>query len=189
MDQLYEFIFRGILTDEALDRQGRRTLKTASLSEAEVAESLSIQYLDDELVNQAKSMSIVYIAIAAFENSVRDLVAGIMIEGKGERWWSQVPKVIRENAEKRMEEEKKVRWHTQRGLDPINYTTLGNLITIMRHNWPLFEPHIRVLEWASNVFDAVERSRNVIMHSGTLEREDIERLGIYIRDWIKQVGT
>ena len=72
-------------------------------------------------------MSIVYTAIATFENSVRDLVAGVLAEEKGESWWSQVAKGIRENAEKRMEDEKKTKWHTQRGQDPINYTTLGNL--------------------------------------------------------------
>ena len=134
-------------------------------------------------------MSIVYIAVAAFENGVRDLVSGVMLENEGENWWSKVPKGIRETAEKRMQEEKQVRWHTQRGLEPINYTTLGNLTAIMRNNWTNFEPHIHSLEWATNVFDAIERSRNVIMHSGNLGREDVERLGIYIRDWIKQVGA
>jgi len=27
------------------------------------------------------------------------------------------------------------------------------------------------------------------MHSGTLDAEDVARVGIYIRDWIKQVGA
>ena len=39
------------------------------------------------------------------------------------------------------------------------------------------------------MFDVLERSRNVIMHGGTLDTEDIERIGIYVRDWVKQVGT
>jgi hypothetical protein len=65
---------------------------------------------------------------------------------------------------------------------------LSNLLAIMRNNWVEFEPYIGNIEWAANIFDAIERSRNVIMHSGVLDKEDIERLGIYIRDWIKQVG-
>lgn len=56
-------------------------------------------------------------------------------------------------------------------------------------NWPRLEPYIGSIEWAASIFDVVERSRNVIMHSGVLEKEDIQRLGINIRDWIKQVGV
>ena len=44
-------------------------------------------------------------------------------------------------------------------------------------------------DWAAAIFDVIERSRNVIMHSGVLDKEDIQRLGINIRDWIKQVGA
>ncbi|PLX70137.1 MAG: hypothetical protein C0603_04135 [Denitrovibrio sp.] len=189
MDNIYEFVFRGLLTEEALDRNGRKTIRTASISDIEMAETLSIPFLDDEFVSDAKKMSVVFIAVASFENSVRDLVSGIMLESKGEGWWDSVAKGIKEPALKRMKAEENVKWHAQRGQNPINYTTLANLVAIMRHDWETFEPHIHNLEWASNVFDAIERSRNVIMHSGTLDKEDIERLGIYIRDWIKQVGT
>jgi hypothetical protein len=35
----------------------------------------------------------------------------------------------------------------------------------------------------------LERSRNVIMHSGDLDQQDVERIGIHIRDWVKQVGA
>jgi hypothetical protein len=52
-----------------------------------------------------------------------------------------------------------------------------------------FEAHIPTPEWAGSIFDAVERSRNVIMHSGTVDDEDIARVGINIRDWVKQVGA
>ena len=66
---------------------------------------------------------------------------------------------------------------------------MADLVNIIRNNWQVFEPHIKSIEWAANIFDAVERSRNVIMHSGALEKGDIERLGVFIRDWVKQVGA
>ena len=89
----------------------------------------------------------------------------------------------------RMEEEQSAKWHAQRGQDPINYTTFGDLKNIMQNNWDAFEDLIGSLPWASGIFDVIERSRNVIMHSGMLEKEDIERLGVNIRDWVKQVGA
>lgn len=187
--KLYEFIFRGLLTEDALDKSGRISKNSLTLADVEIANILSIDLLDDEHIDNARKMSIVYTAIAAFENSIRELVSGVLLESKGENWWQSVPKSIRDSAESRMEEEKKIKWHTQRGLQPINYTMLGNLLSIMRYNWDVFEPYIQSIEWAGSIFDAFERSRNVIMHSGNLDKEDIERLGIYIRDWIKQVGT
>ncbi|WP_369806323.1 hypothetical protein [Advenella sp. S44] len=66
---------------------------------------------------------------------------------------------------------------------------MGDLVSILRQNWTLFEAHIPTIEWATGLMDVIERSRNVIMHSGTLNRTDIERVGMNIRDWIKQVGA
>jgi hypothetical protein len=54
-------------------------------------------------------------------------------------------------------DEEKVRWHTQRGASPITYTDLSDLGNIMRNNWQYFEPHIPSAEWASAVFDIIER--------------------------------
>ena len=132
----------------------------------------------------------VYTAIAAFENSVRALVVKTLIDKFQADWWDKgASNNIRERAQKRMEEEQNAKWHAQRGQDPINYTTFGDLKNIMQNNWDAFEDLIGSLPWASGIFDVIERSRNVIMHSGMLGREDIERLGVNIRDWVKQVGA
>ena len=189
-DRIYDFVFKGLLTEEALDRAGRRSKNLDKLADLEIAKALSIDLLDDELIANAKSMAVVYAATAAFENSVRGLIKNVLLEGVGEEWWkTSVSENIRKRAETRREEESKVKWHAQRGVDPIYYTTLGDLANIIRQNFIRFEPYIQSAEWAASVFDVVERSRNVIMHSGMLDKEDIGRLGINIRDWIKQVGA
>jgi hypothetical protein len=113
-----------------------------------------------------------------------------LVEKFQEAWWEKgATPNIRERAQKRMDDEQNARWHAQRGQDPINYTTFGDLKNIMQNNWDAFEDLVGSLAWASGIFDVIERSRNVIMHSGKLEREDIERLGVNIRDWVKQVGA
>ena len=70
----------------------------------------------------------------------------------------------------------------------INYTEFGDLASIMSQNYDLFEVHIVSIDWARQIFQTIERSRNVIMHSGELGRRDIERIGTNIRDWTNQVG-
>lgn len=152
--------------------------------------SLSLDLLDDEYVNSAKLMATVYTAIAAFENTVREFVVKILLENKGENWWEEsVSEKIRNRAESRKAEEDKIRWHTQRGDSLINYTEFGDLASIMNNNLELFSDHIVSIEWARNIISTIERSRNVIMHSGELSSRDIERIGINIRDWISQVGV
>lgn len=185
----YEFVFRGLLTDEALDRAGRRVRDVSGTLDHEYAEKLSIALLDDELVASARRMATVYTAIAAFENSARDLVSSTMLEAKGEEWWSGVKADIRNRAQTRMDNEAKHKFHAQRGDAPLNYTDLRDLLNVIRANWEAFEPFLPSADWTASVFDAVERSRNVIMHSGQLGPRDVERVGIHLRDWVTQVGT
>lgn len=191
-DPLYSFVFKGLLTEEALDKTER--LKKTKLGNEEIQKlqlTLGIDDLDDELVVKAKKMSIVYTAICAFENMVREFVSKKLLENKGENWWeTSVSEKIRTKAESRRIEENKIRWHTPRGDSIINYTEFGDLISIIRNvdNWQYFEPHINSIEWAEQIIKTLERSRNVIMHSGELVNQDIERIGMYIRDWLNQVG-
>lgn len=188
--QIYEFVYRGELADQALDQAGRTKFAHAAEIEADIAQTLSLQLLDDDLVAAARRMATVYTALAAFENSARKLVSSTMLEAKGESWWEDcISERVRKRAEGRRTDEEKHRFHTQRGDAPINYTELPDLLNIIRANEELFEPFIPSPEWARSIFDAVERSRNVIMHSGELDAEDIARVGINIRDWVTQVGA
>lgn len=188
-DSLYSFVFKGLLTEEALDKTERvKKSKLMNSDFEKLHETLGISELDDEIVIQAKRMAVVYTAICAFENSVRQFISKKLLETKGEDWWNSVSEKIKTKAENRRNEESKIRWHTPRGDTIINYTEFGDLISIIRQNWDLFEPHIISVEWADQIIKTLERSRNVIMHSGELVNQDIERIGMYIRDWVHQVG-
>lgn len=189
-DHLYDFVLRGLLTEEALDRAGRISRFPIDGDDQNLVEALSTENLAEDHVSSAHRMAHVYTVIAAFENSVRELISKTLLDEVGEDWWTKcVSSTVRKAAKNRMEEEEKTKWHTQRGDDPINYTMLPNLLNIIRANHqPYFEPFIPDLDWAASVFDTIERSRNVIMHSGVLGPRDVSRLGIYIRDWTAQVS-
>ncbi len=187
---IYAFAFSGQLAEAALDGIGRKTRRSRSDVGSNYPELLGIELFDEGLVTSAEQMAYVYVAVATFENSVREMIVKTLSEEFQEDWWEQgVSATIKKQAAERQENEEKVKWHVQRGSDPINYTMLPNLINIIRNNYALFEPFIHDLEWASGVFDVVERSRNVIMHSGSLSRRDVARLGTFLRDWTSQVST
>ena len=124
--RLYDFTFRGLLAEQALDRNGRRNGNHGEMLDAEIARALSIDSLDGELVAEARAMATVYTAIAAFENSVRKLIKTVLLEQKGENWWElSVSEKIRIRAAAKQKEEEKIRWHAQRGADPLFLFALG----------------------------------------------------------------
>jgi len=188
--RLYDFVFRGFLTKEALDQVSRRNRGPDEGLDEKIAARLPLESLDESTVAAGRRMAAVYVAVAAFENSARQLISKVLLEKVGANWWeTSVAGNVRKKVEGRQTEEAKFKWHKARGGDPIDYTDFGDLGNIVGQNWAHFEALIPSLEWVKSLFDVVERSRNVIMHSGTLELEDIERVGINIRDWIKQVGV
>jgi len=186
-ERVYDFVYRAMLTEEALDAAGR--VRRGNLNETEVAEALSFELFDDDLLTQALLMSTVYTAIAAFEMSVRRFVKKVLMDTHGEDWWDKgVSEKIRKFVETRRSEEEKVKWHGVRGDDLLSYTELGHLPQIMQQNWVHFEAYVPRVDWATALFSTLERSRNVIMHSGSLALPDVERIGMHIRDWNKQVS-
>ncbi len=164
-DEAYSFVFKGQLTDAALDRAGRKKRHDLSFDAEALRKTLGVDVLDTELVTR------------------------VLLEAEGEDWWDKcVSERIRSDARKRMEAEQQVRWHVQRGGSPIKFTMLPNLANIIANNLDKFEAYLPNIEWVKSVFEIVERSRNVIMHSGVLSDRDMARLGSLIRDWNSQVS-
>lgn len=189
-DQIYSFVLRGNLAKVAMDRtQLLSKAHNSNYIDEEIAEHLSIDLLDEGHVIISKRMASVYVAITSFENMVRDFIAKTLSEERGEDWWEKsVSDGIRKKAESRRKEEEKIKWHQQRGDRLLNYTEMGDLNNIIQQNWNEFEDYLISLDWARQIINTLERSRNVIMHGGELGDRDIERVGTNIRDWINQVG-
>lgn len=186
---LYSFVYRGVLTEESLDRVGRQRRSHFGAEEArQTQRSLSYDFLDTDMLSEAKRMSVVYAAIHAFENAVRLMVTKAMAETHDERWWDKVPDRIRKSSKTRMEEDAKFRWHGARGATEINYCDFSDLSSIIVTNWSVFDDLLGNMEWAKATLNTLEKSRNIVMHGGSLAKEDVERIGMNIRDWIRQAG-
>ncbi len=190
---LYSFVFRGQLAEEALDKAGRKKYSTeeAFFSE-ELAKKLHFDEIDSKYVEQSKTMLTVFATITAFENATREFVYSVLLEKHKNEWWNKgVQRTIRERAEGRRNQEAKVKWHVSRGDAMMSYLDFGDLTKIMLSgdNWPLFEPYVDSQDWVRAIFDDIEKSRNVIMHSGVLDEYDIARVGLNIRDWLRQINA
>lgn len=190
-DALYSFWARGFLAEQTL-----MEFKAGALAPDEeervsrIRRALPLEDMDSGRILQARTMSTVYTAIAAFENTVRDYLADVLLEAAGANWWEERAATgMKEKAKSRIEEEERLRYHTPRGGRPIDYIDFGELSSLIAKNWPDFESYLPSQEWVKSLFEVLENSRNIIMHSGTLDPIDVERVGIHIRDWIQQVGA
>lgn len=189
VDDLYPFVYRGLLTEESLDKAGRLIKSSLNGTDAVlVADKLAYGMLDNDALIAAQRMAIVYSAIHAFENMVREFVKSTLIEKHKENWWQKVPERIRKKVTTRMAEDAKFRWHGARGGSEIIYCDFGDLSSIVVVNWADFEFALTDIEWAKSMLGVLERSRNIVMHGGVLAIQDIERIGGNIRDWVRQVG-
>jgi hypothetical protein len=189
MQELYSFIYRGVLTEESLDKAGRRSRSILTDVQAEAIEkAMSFDLMDEERLINARRMAIVYTGIHAFENTIRIFVGTAMAEAYEEEWWDKVPNKIQSKVKTRMEEEAKFRWHGARGGTEIEYCDFGDLSSIIVTNWDIFEDVLVEMDWVKATLSILERSRNIVMHGGVLGRQDVERIGNNIRDWIRQAG-
>ena len=185
---LYGFVFRGGISQDAINRQISADHNSDDFRER-LTQRLPFDLIERELITAAENMAVVYSLIAAFENSARKFIGDTLLEAKGANWWVEgVSESIRKSAEQRKKDEEVHRYHGARGQSMINYCQMGDLHSIIHKNQELFADYIPSAEWARQIFSAVERSRNVIMHSGELSINDIERVAMNVRDWVRQVG-
>ncbi len=188
-DDIYAFVMKGEVAQHSVNTELRRSDETPQDIIDRIREAFPLDLLDDEYLRSAEKMALVYKVIASFENAARKFIQDRLIEEYGANWWdNKVPKKIREQAEQRKADEAQHRYHGSRGTSMIFYVQMGDLVSIIQSNEKAFADYLPSADWARQLFRAVERSRNVIMHSGELSMNDIQRVGMNIRDWLQQVG-
>lgn len=73
-DGLYDFVYRAMLTEEALDRAGRNRRSVDAAQSQAIAEALSLELLEVDDLEGARQMAIVYRdrRVRKFGSEVRD---------------------------------------------------------------------------------------------------------------------
>lgn len=189
MDDIYAFVYRGVLTDIRLDSVGRQKNRNLNAPEVQqLRQSLNFDLLDQDIIVDAQRMALVYIAIYTLENMVRNFVTKTMSDAYGENWWEEVSEKIKRQVAARVNEDEQFRWHSSRGKTEIMYSDFSDLSSIISQHSELFKDTLISQEWTRQILGTLEKSRNVVMHGGVVDQIDIERIGMNIRDWIRQVG-
>ncbi len=185
------FLYRAITTNGRVKGWVENgILRPPGGSEAATTSNLALEHFGVEARLQARRMGEVYELLYCLENSVRELIEGVLKEAFGvEKWWADgVPDTIRKPAEKRKEDDLKARWHGPRGESLINYVDFPQYAEIIVERWDHFEQLLGDKDWLVNYFAELNRSRRALAHTGSLTESDVERMGIRVRDWLRVVG-
>jgi hypothetical protein len=170
-------------------RKGKRISSKQILIELGKGIKVTDPLLPTKLVVEATQMANVYPVLYVFENSVRNLVSQVMSAKYSDKWWDQkVGSTIKKKVLGRIQKEHENRWHGKRGAHPIFYTDIEDLKSIITTNWQDFKDLFPSQQWVSARIDEIEMSRNVVAHNNPLEKRDIQRLELYLGDWIRQIS-
>lgn len=141
---------------------------------------------DASLRTEAKRMSQHYEVFYCLEKTIRQLIVDVF-EGTGdENWWeSQVPDVVKTNAQKSIRREREAAV-TPRSSDLIDYTTFGELGEIIKSNWSLFGGVVfNDIKAMEKVMGALNSLRNPIAHCSPLADDEVLRLELALKDWFR----
>lgn len=74
---------------------------------------------------------------------------------------------------------------TPRSVDPIDYTTFGQLGEIIKSNWSIFGGVFNSVKAVEKVLFSLNSLRNPIAHCSPLAEDEVLRLQLSIKDWFR----
>lgn len=184
-----QFVFSGLLLQDSFDtleKEGIVVRKSGDL--APVSRVVEADF-SPKIWHDANNMASVYQAIFCIENTIRSFIVERMSERYGLNWWEEkVSTGIKRDVTKLKEKEAKNKFFTSRSDSEIGYTMMGNLGQIITDNWEDFSDIIPNQAWLNSRMQDLEMARNIVMHTGILPQDEIERITSIVRDILRQIG-
>jgi len=187
--QLQAFFYRAVTTNGALERLTsdgdlREVAGTVSPSDG-----AALEFFSSDERRKARRMGRVYELLYCFENSVRELIETTLRGTLEDRWWEDgVPEAIRRKADARRRADEKARWHGPRGQSPLNFVDFPELATIITERWGDFDDLLGDRDWVEHYFDDMNKSRRAVGHTGDMSEHAVERMDLFVREWLRVVG-
>lgn len=188
-EEMQAFLYRVVTTNTTLQRLTRdgHVREAAGVVDAPVTGAL--EFFGADKRHNARRMGRVYELLYCFENSVRELIETTLREALTDRWWEDgVPDDIRRKAESRRRQDERARWHGPRGQSPLNFVDFPELGTIITERWGDFEDLLGDRDWVEHYFDDMNQSRRAVGHTGEMSEHAVERMELFVREWLLVVG-
>lgn len=188
--EVKQFVFSGLLARHAVrDMEAVGLLHRPDVTPDERDDGDLYASVQDSIRAGSLAMQRVYRLLFVLENIVRELISSRLQEADGATWFDvRASAPMKRSVEKRREAEAKNQWHTGRNKEPVYYLDFGDLSKLIINHWPEFEDLLPGQTWVQSRLEEAERSRNVIAHTNLLSSEEVSRLEMHVRDWIRQIG-
>jgi len=139
--------------------------------------------------HEATEMARHYQLFYCLEKSIRKLISETLHESDGANWWEsgKVPEKTVEEVKNRIDREIDS-GVTRRSDAPIDYTTFGELTSIIVGNWQLFETIFTSRRAVEKVLGGLNVLRGPIAHCCPLTEDEVLRLDLAVKDWFRMMG-
>lgn len=182
-DKLKIFAMNNLLLEVALIELEKGGIEIGHQETLKQQEIVDADLFEPDLRAQGKKMSELYYLQYCLENSIRRLISGRLQEKHGVSWWDlKVPPDVRAEVEKLRKMEKDTPMEI-RSEDPLAYTNFGDLEKILSSNWADFSDTIRSMRAMQETLNRLNRLRNPIAHSCTMDEDEITRFMLHMKDW------
>ena len=159
------------------------------LGHAPRSQSKTPPQFEQSVRRKAAEMSRHYELFYCLENAIRKLITETLHESSGTNWWKsgKIPDNIIREVEGRIQKEVDS-GITRRSDDEIDYTTFGELSSIITSNWDLFEMIFSSRKAVERVMSSLNLLRGPIAHCCPLSEDEVDRLNLTMKDWVRIIG-
>lgn len=140
--------------------------------------------------NDSEIMSKYYAIFYCIERQAREIIQDILSEKYGVEWWnSAVSEEIKREVAKRIQTELESGM-ALRSTEPIDYTTFGELGSIIEANWSDFDDIFKNNRKATKkLFGQLNQIRGPIAHNSKFVENEGQRFDLAIADWLRLVSS
>jgi hypothetical protein len=192
-DQVKAFGMTNLLIESDIDQlESKLSLKLRDADKGESnqndIERAYFPQFEESLRNEAAAMAKSYELFYCLEKTIRKQISDLLESSQGSDWWNDavVPLVIIGEVKKRIQREQESAI-TPRSLEPLDYTTFGELGEIIKANWQIFASIFSNFKAVEKVMFSLNSLRNPIAHCSLLAEDEKLRLELSLRDWFRLV--
>lgn len=184
-----DFMFRGLMvTHTVRDMEAVGILRPRVANAQERVDADLLAPVSETVRASSLYMQRCYRLLYVMENVVREFIREVLEEIDKDGWFDKRASApMKKKVEDRKSTEERNQWHAGRNVHPIFYLDFGDLALLIQNHWSEFKDLLPTQSWAVSRLQDAERSRNVIAHTNVLSDEEVVRLEMHLRDWVRQV--
>ena len=159
---------------------------------SQTAEESSAEYypqFEQSVGNEASEIAKHYELFYCLEKAIRKLISETLQENDGSGWWDKgrisadIVQDVKNNIQREVDG-----GVARRSDAPIDYTTFGQLSSIITSNWNLFGTIFSSRRAVEKVMASLNMLRGPIAHCCPLAEDEVTRLKLAVKDWFRMIG-